>query len=214
MTAERTAEFFDRYARDFNAIYGNKNTLFNSVVNALFRQSMKRRYELTLQGCAPIEGRSVLDIGCGPGHYSIELARRGAKRVLGIDFADGMLDLARRAAAAAGVQDVCSFENADFFKRDFDARFDYVIVMGFMDYVADPRSLIRKAVQLTASRAFFSFPLDDGLLAWQRRLRYRSRCDLFMYTEPRVRALFAEVANTRFDVQRIHRDLFVTVSVN
>ena len=89
MEGGRTAEFFDAYARDFNAIYGNENTLVNAVVNKLFRKSMVVRYERTLAGCSPIEGKTVIDIGCGPGHYGVALAARGAARVLGVDFAPG-----------------------------------------------------------------------------------------------------------------------------
>lgn len=37
--------------------------------------------------------------------------------------------------------------------------------------------------------ADFSFPVKKGFLAWQRRLRYRSRCDLYMYDERGVEAL-------------------------
>ncbi len=209
-TMERTADFFHRYAHDFDAIYGNKNTPVNRVVNTLFRRSMRLRYLKSIEGCEPVQGRSVLDIGSGPGHYSVELARRGASRVLGIDFADGMLAIAREAATRAGVQDRCTFQRTDFLRDEFNESFDYVIAMGFMDYVAQPEAAIRKMVGLARIRAFFSFPLDGGLLAWQRKLRYRSRCDLYMYTEDQVRKLFAGTPATRVDVTRIDRDLFLT----
>ena len=93
--SERTSEFFDRYAVDFDSIYGNDNKALERIVNRLFRRAMLMRYEKTLAGCQPIEGRTVIDVGCGPGHYSIALARAGAKRVLGLDFAAGMLNIAR-----------------------------------------------------------------------------------------------------------------------
>src|SRR5439155_7244856 len=96
--ARRTSEFFDRYAGDFNAIYGNRNTIVNRVVNSVFRRSMRERFTMAIEYCQPIVNRSVLDVGCGPGHYGIELARRGAAEVLGIDFADSMLEIARDAA--------------------------------------------------------------------------------------------------------------------
>lgn len=213
MAVSKVSTFFDRYAHDFDAIYGNSNGPVSSVVNKLFRRSMALRYQKTLEGCDPIAGRSVLDIGCGPGHYAIALAKRGAGSVLGIDFADGMLDVARQGAAQAGVGELCKFEKMDFLNSEFDRKFDYVIVMGFMDYIADAASMIRKTLSVTADRAFFSFPLRDGILGWQRQLRYRSRCELYLYTEKQVRDLFADVGCKNVRIQRIDRDLFVAVDM-
>jgi 2-polyprenyl-3-methyl-5-hydroxy-6-metoxy-1,4-benzoquinol methylase len=210
---ERTAAFFDRYAADFDAIYGNRNTVLNRFVNSAFRSSMRVRYEMTIAGCEPIAGRTVLDVGSGPGHYSVELARRGAARVLGIDFADGMLDIARSAAARAGVQDRTTFERVDFFTHTFAEKFDCVILMGFMDYVEHPVPAVRKALDLAKQRAFFSFPVSGGVLAWQRKLRYRSRCDLFLYSEEDVHRIMREAAASTFEITRIGRDMFVAATL-
>ena len=69
MSADRTQTFFHQYANDFDAIYGNQNGVVDSVINKLFRKSMRLRYEKSVEGCEPVQGRSVLDVGCGPGHY-------------------------------------------------------------------------------------------------------------------------------------------------
>ncbi len=45
---------------------------------------------------------TVVDFGCGPGYYAIEIARR-AKKTIGVDVSEEMLNKARRAAAKAGV---------------------------------------------------------------------------------------------------------------
>jgi tRNA (mo5U34)-methyltransferase len=50
-----------------------------------------------------LTGMSVLDIGCNAGFYSLEMKRRGAERVLGIDAAQGYLDQARFAADVMGL---------------------------------------------------------------------------------------------------------------
>ncbi len=213
MSNERTSQFFDRYAQDFSAIYGNKNTLVNSVVNQVFRRSMRLRYEKTIAGCFPIEGKTVLDIGCGPGHYSVELARRGAAKVHGVDFAEGMIDLSKRHAKDAGVEGRTQFELKDFFAFPEGTKYDYTIVMGFMDYMADPRKVVEKVISLTSSRAFFSFPVDGGLLAWQRKLRYKSRCELFMYDEAAVRRVVAGLNYRAIRIEEASRDYFVTIDV-
>lgn len=205
---ERTADFFDRYAVDFNALYGNSNRALEGLVNRLFRRSMLVRYEKTLCGCRPIEGLSVIDIGCGPGHYSVALARAGAAQVLGLDFAPGMLAIAAASAQAAGVAQRCSFVRGDFLNHPLPDQFDYAILMGFMDYIADAHAVVERALAVVRRRAFFSFPRAGGPLAWQRQLRYRNRCDLYLYREEKIRALFS--AAEAFTIEAIGRDFFVT----
>ena len=206
----RTSQFFDDYAADFASIYGNDNRAFERVINRLFRRAMVVRYEKTLAGCQPVAGRTVIDIGCGPGHYSVALARAGAERVLGLDFADGMLKLARERAAASGVSQRCSFVLGDFLTMPIAEPFDYAIVMGFMDYIRDPRPVIDRVLEIMRRRAFFSFPKAGGLLAWQRQLRYRNRCDLFLYREEQIHDLLSRTGAS-FSIESIGRDFFVTL---
>src|SRR3954453_21413901 len=51
-----------------------------------------------------LRGKSVLDIGCNAGFYAIEMKRRGAERVLGIDSDEHYLAQARFAADVAGLE--------------------------------------------------------------------------------------------------------------
>ena len=208
--SDRTSDFFDRYAVDFDSIYGNDNKALERVANRLFRRAMLVRYQKTIAGCQPIEGRTVIDIGCGPGHYSIALARAGAGKVLGLDFAPGMLKIAREHAEACGVGDRCAFALGDFLNYPLPEPFDYAIVMGFMDYVHDPRAIVERVLDVVRRRAFFSFPKAGGPLAWQRQWRYRNRCDLFLYREEEIRNLLAPTG-APFTIESIGRDFFVTL---
>jgi 2-polyprenyl-3-methyl-5-hydroxy-6-metoxy-1,4-benzoquinol methylase len=210
MTSERTSEFFDSYAHDFNAIYGTGNSMLDRLINRFLRKSMMLRYRKSLEGCRPVEGKTVLDVGCGPGHYSIALARAGARRAVGIDFAPGMIDLARRQAADSGVEDRCEFICGDFLTQDFPDKFDHSILMGFMDYIEFPEEVIARTLALTSTSAFFSFPKAGGFLAWQRRVRYRRRCDLYLYRRSQVLELFQRFKPARLEIENIARDLFVT----
>jgi 2-polyprenyl-3-methyl-5-hydroxy-6-metoxy-1,4-benzoquinol methylase len=207
------SEFFDSYADGFDAIYGNRNTLLNRLLNRTLRRSMQLRFERSIADCDPVEGCSVLDVGTGPGHYAITLARRGAGRVLGIDFAEGMLGVARRHAAEAGVVPPCEFVLGDFLTHPFAETFDYVLLTGFMDYMADPKAVIDRAASLARRRVMFSFPAAEGFLAWQRRMRYRNRCDLFLYTRASLDRLFAGFDPARVRIEPIARDYFVTLDI-
>jgi SAM-dependent methyltransferase len=211
MSPDRTREFFHEYANDFNAIYSTRNTVINSVTNHLFRKSMKLRFLKSIEGCKPVEGKRVLDVGCGPGHYSISLARLGAQEVVGIDFAEKMIQLARQQSRALGVEARCKFLVDDFSTFRFDGSFEHVVVMGFMDYVADPTKIVEKVLNLTNISAFFSFPVSGGILAWQRQVRYRRRCDLFLYNRKQLENLFSSRGCAGVNIEQIDRDFFVTV---
>ncbi|MBA3324894.1 MAG: TIGR04290 family methyltransferase [Rhodobacteraceae bacterium] len=86
---------------------------------------------------ADLRGRTVLDIGCNAGFYSIEMKRRGADRVLGIDFDDGYLV---QAAFAAQIADV-EVEFRQLSVYDVGAlgeRFDIVVFMGVLYHLRHP----------------------------------------------------------------------------
>ncbi|MEE9131157.1 MAG: methyltransferase domain-containing protein [Phycisphaerales bacterium] len=214
MAQATVSKFFDSYASDFDAIYGTKNTRLNRLINRFLRASMKIRFEKVLTSCDPIEGKSVIDIGSGPGHFAISLARKGADHVLGIDFAEGMNELATCHAEQAGVADRCRFDFGDFLEYEIPEQFDYAVVMGFMDYIADPSTVIRKVLSATRVKAMFSFPAAGGFLAWQRKLRYRKRCELYMYTAAQLEELFSQAGDNSVRIEPIARDFFVTVTIN
>jgi tRNA (mo5U34)-methyltransferase len=84
-----------------------------------------------------LRGRSVLDIGCNGGFYSIEMKRRGAARVVGIDSDEDYLAQARFAAEVTGheiefrllsVYDVGALRE----------RFDIVLFLGVLYHLRHP----------------------------------------------------------------------------
>ena len=84
-----------------------------------------------------LAGWSVLDIGCNAGFYSLEMKRRGAARVLGIDTDDRYLDQARLAAEVRGVG--IEFRNLSVYDvAALGERFDLVIFMGVLYHLRHP----------------------------------------------------------------------------
>jgi tRNA (mo5U34)-methyltransferase len=84
-----------------------------------------------------LSGWSVLDIGCNAGFYSLEMKRRGAARVLGIDFDDRYLAQARLAAEVRGVK--IEFRKLSVYDvAALSERFDLVIFMGVLYHLRHP----------------------------------------------------------------------------
>ena len=83
--------------------------------------------------------------------------------------------------------------------------------MGVMDYVADPEAFIWGVLNTTRRAAFLSFPDTKGILALQRRLRYRRKCPLFMYSRTESEHLLNETAQAVFTIEPVARDWFVTI---
>lgn len=67
-----------------------------------FTKNTVREVDFLLQELSLQRGGSVLDVGCGTGRHSIELAKRGFA-VTGLDLSSGMLERAAAAAKAASV---------------------------------------------------------------------------------------------------------------
>lgn len=83
-------------------------------------------------------GKSVLDIGCNAGFYSFEMKRRGASRVLGIDFDDYYLNQARFAADVLGFDDVEFRRMSVYDIGALGERFDLVLFMGLVYHLRHP----------------------------------------------------------------------------
>jgi tRNA (mo5U34)-methyltransferase len=84
-----------------------------------------------------LSGKTVLDVGCNAGFYSIEMKRRGAARVVGIDSDERYLAQARFAADVLGAD--IEFQNRSVYEvAGLRERFDIVIFMGVLYHLRHP----------------------------------------------------------------------------
>jgi SAM-dependent methyltransferase len=100
-----------------------------------------------------IAGKVIIDFGCGEGAEAMEMAARGAKRVIGIDIREDLLQLARQKALGAGVQDICLFVSSTTELADI------VISLDAFEHFADPAGILRSmdALLQPAGEALVSF---------------------------------------------------------
>ena len=89
-----------------------------------------------------LAGRTVIDFGCGTGGDSVEIARHGAARVIGLDIVEPALAVARQAARDANVVDRCAFQTTT------DEKADAIICIDSFEHFADPAGVLRTMADL------------------------------------------------------------------
>jgi tRNA (mo5U34)-methyltransferase len=123
-----------------------------------------------------LDGKTVLDIGCNAVFYSMEMKRRGASRVVGIDSDDRFLAQARFAAEVNGYD--IEFHNLTVYDvAQLGEKFDLVIFMGVLYHLRHPLlalDLIREHVagdlmlfQSMQRGSKVSEPLDNDYHFWR-----------------------------------------------
>ena len=207
---QRVRSHFHAGGRRFDAIYEDDKSAITRWVDDVWRGVVRRRFDLTLDLLEPLTGKSVLDVGCGSGRYCIAYAQRGAARVVGIDFAAAMIELAIEHASRCGVADRCEFRAVLFPEAVPAGSFDASSAMGFFDYVEDPAPVIARMREITRSTMIMSFPKSREWRAPIRRLRFLlSGCPLFLYSKPRIREILSDGGVSEFEWIELDRDYVV-----
>ncbi|SDS55522.1 methyltransferase domain-containing protein [Agrococcus carbonis] len=121
-------------------------------------------------------GMRILDVGCGPGSITIDLARRvgDAGLVVGIDASAEVVETARAAAAEAGIVNAV-FEVGDAYDPTPAERYDIVHAHQVLQHLGDPVAALRawRAVgEVVAARdvvysATTIHPLTPELARWR-----------------------------------------------
>ena len=200
----RTKQYFEAHAAQFDSLYHEGRPIYRAM-NRLLRKAIYERFAITFEHAEPLAGKTVLDVGCGSGRYALEFARRGAARVLGLDFSAPMLELARQTAGQQGVADRCEFRQADFTSTLLDERFDVVIAIGVFDYQQDPAGFLRAMAAHCRGRLIASFPARNLIRMRLRALRYRwNDCPVVFYTEAEIRAAAQQANLARVELIRMN----------
>ena len=97
---------------------------------------------------ASIQGKRVVDVGCGGGILAESMARRGA-HVLGIDLADRPLKVAQLHAMEGGVANL-EYRSvaAEALAAEQPGQFDVVTCMEMLEHVPDPASVIQACTDM------------------------------------------------------------------
>ncbi len=98
----------------------------------------KSKIQMTLGKDLPtvVRAKTVIDFGCGEGLESLDLARSGAGRVIGIDIRESVLEKAARNARAAGLSDRCEFATSTNTKAEI------IVSLDSFEHFEDPAAVL------------------------------------------------------------------------
>ncbi len=155
----KAVDHFDWYAQDgrWDQLYDPGNPVSHSFLT-------RRRRSVELM--RDLEGKTVLDLGCGTGALIPALAGITGINYLGVDAAPNMVQESQNLLHSLQLEDTFSIKTSDV--RDVpveDGSFDRVVGMGLLEYFDDPTPVIREAcrVCLPGGLIVFSTPRKGSL---------------------------------------------------
>ncbi|MFL0799727.1 MAG: methyltransferase domain-containing protein [Agarilytica sp.] len=97
-----------------------------------------------------LNGKSVLDVGCNEGFFSLHMGKAGAD-VLGLDIDEHRITKAKYVQSLIGGESKVRFDNVDIYSDQFKAlpRFDLCLCLGFIHRIPDPFTAIASLADRT-----------------------------------------------------------------
>jgi ubiquinone/menaquinone biosynthesis C-methylase UbiE len=195
--------YFQSRADWFHALYAEDQP-FQYRLNRIIRRAIYDRVAMTVNEFHGWKDFSVLDVGCGPGRNSVAFVQAGAARVVGVDFSERMLEIAREFSRNHGAASSCEFIQADFMTRSFDEKWDAVVGLGLFDYLEDADDALRRMIATAKYKVIGSFPRPSLIRAPLRKLRYALRgCPVHFYTRQQIVDMCHRVGLQRFEILRL-----------
>ena len=207
---EDVKDYFEQIARRFDSYYQEEvetGGLVGKIAHNVFRKpAMACRFRETFVFLGDLKGKEILDAGCGSGIYSIVIARREG-RPIGVDVSQGMIELARKNAREAGVEDSCRFQLGDILEFDpGDSLPTTCLAIGFFDYIQPEKQaqVLAKLLSLVESDVIATFPKKWVPATFFRKVWFlKKKLDVYFFTRNQVNALIdpaqvkAEFVNCR-----------------
>ena len=195
MEQNKVKNYFEDIAQEFDNIYDNEGTLITKITNKLFRKSLYERMPIALDECGDIKNKTIIDIGCGSGRLCYILAKENASKVVGVDYSQQMIEIAKDFVSKKRLQEKIELKCIDFFtKFETKNKFDISIALGVFDYIQDPKKFLIKMKSVTNEKIIASYPAKYAFQVPIRRVwLYSRKCPVFFYTQPQLKNLYEEL---------------------
>ncbi|MGP4039220.1 class I SAM-dependent methyltransferase [Gracilibacillus sp. D59] len=114
-----------------------------------------------------LDGKSVLDLGCGTGEFAKYCIENGASKVLGVDISANMIEKAKKENAHNNIDYICiSIEDLELENQ----KFDLVISSLAVHYVEDYANLIKKVRNLLTKNGEFIFSTEHPIVTAKKEM--------------------------------------------
>lgn len=136
-TVKRNVSRFDEDVRQGGSYAYTAEQLSAGLANGRISRAIASAFDF--------HDKTVLDLGCGDGAYTLEFAGLGVRTIIGIDPAAAAIDAAREKAALLGVEHKVAFEVGNIYALEpilEKMRFDCIVLRGVLHHLPDPARAI------------------------------------------------------------------------
>ncbi|MEF2144824.1 MAG: class I SAM-dependent methyltransferase [Desulfovibrionaceae bacterium] len=138
------------------------------------RKAVEHRIGLNGFSLDQLKGKRVIDMGCGSGRYACALASFGPAEVVGVDWGDDGLEVAREMASVMGLKNI-RFQKASIIDLPFeDDSFDFCYANGVFHHTQDMWKGVSEQYRIMKKGgAGWLYLYGTGGFFWNSRLRMR-----------------------------------------
>jgi tRNA (mo5U34)-methyltransferase len=168
---EQLGPWFYRF--DFGAGLATTPAIPDSVVDIFDTRLRMLMSAVDAHFGARLHEIECLDIGCHEGFYSIAMARRGVRSVLGVDAREENLHRARFVANAMEVSGIEYRQGqVETLAKDLGRAFELTLFLGLLYHVEDPMRCLRQVAAVTSELCIIETQVADeveGVAEWGSR---------------------------------------------
>jgi ubiquinone/menaquinone biosynthesis C-methylase UbiE len=137
------------------------------------------------------QGMTVLDFGCGPGFFTVDLAELVGKsgQVIAADLQEGMLDRLRKKIQKTELQERIILHKGDANRIGWLKPVDFVLAFYMLHEVPDPEGFFKEIVKILKSKGkvlLVEPPFHVSKSAFEETIRKAQKAGLFLAERPKV----------------------------